>query len=290
MLNTQFFSFYQTHDDDSVTHMVRTEEYSIPVSLDLHVESVFNTVEMAVKSLVKSTPKSTVKSTPTCLMSANDDYGDSTTSFYNYGYRGYVTPSLLASYYNMSSSVVGSVSSTQGVFQTPYETFNPLDQLKFQNEFGVPHHAVDYVIGGHTNSSSYCINNKENCVEGNADLQYIMSVSRGSPTTYYDTTLFFADWLLAVANQVNPPLVWSISYGTLEKLVSNSVLLAFNNAAIKASAIGITIVSSSGDSGANSLTCGYTPIFPATSPYVTAVGATSVRDIMLRFYLILLAV
>jgi subtilase family serine protease len=47
---------------------------------------------------------------------------------------------------------------------------------------------------------------------------------------------------------------------------------------------GVTILASSGDDGAvstsaagNPLACGYNPSFPATSPYVTAVGGTMVR-------------
>ena len=46
---------------------------------------------------------------------------------------------------------------------------------------------------------------------------------------------------------------------------------------------GVTILASSGDDGAvspsaasNSMYCGYNPSFPATSPYVTAVGGTMV--------------
>jgi subtilase family serine protease len=49
---------------------------------------------------------------------------------------------------------------------------------------------------------------------------------------------------------------------------------------------GVTILASSGDDGAvstsaagNPLACGYNPSFPATSPYVTAVGGTMVRTV-----------
>ena len=49
------------------------------------------------------------------------------------------------------------------------------------------------------------------------------------------------------------------------------------------SCTGVTILASSGDDGAvsptassDSMRCGYNPSFPATSPYVTAVGGTMV--------------
>ena len=55
----------------------------------------------------------------------------------------------------------------------------------------------------------------------------------------------------------------------------------FNQQAIKLGLMGVTIIVASGDDGApgvaaiyNSSACSYDPVFPASSPYVTAVGAT----------------
>eukprot|EP01042_Synura_sphagnicola_P004374 gene4374-biopygen4711 len=51
---------------------------------------------------------------------------------------------------------------------------------------------------------------------------------------------------------------------------------AFNTEAIKLGVMGATIVVATGDDGANGAgsSCGYSTSFPATSPYVTAVGGT----------------
>ena len=84
---------------------------------------------------------------------------------------------------------------------------------------------------------------------------------------------------------VNVPLVLAISYGVQERSVSDSVLSAFSMQAIKLGAMGVTIVAASGDNGANDEavnfygedSCEYTAIFPASNPYVTSVGGTSVR-------------
>ena len=81
------------------------------------------------------------------------------------------------------------------------------------------------------------------------------------------------------------PLVLSISYGAEENKVSLATSDAFNAQAVKLSSMGVTILAASGDDGAvsntvrngNTQRCGYEPNFPASSPYVTAVGATSVR-------------
>jgi tripeptidyl-peptidase-1 len=50
----------------------------------------------------------------------------------------------------------------------------------------------------------------------------------------------------------------------------------FNTEAMKLGLRGITIVAATGDNGAlsSSSSCNYVPTFPASSPYVTAVGAT----------------
>jgi tripeptidyl-peptidase I len=76
----------------------------------------------------------------------------------------------------------------------------------------------------------------------------------------------------------------SISYGTEESYLSSSEMSAFNTQAIKLSAMGVTLVAASGDDGAISRrvrtsglsACGYSSLFPASCPYVTAVGGTSV--------------
>lgn len=56
---------------------------------------------------------------------------------------------------------------------------------------------------------------------------------------------------------------------------------AFDSEALKLGVVGVSILVSSGDDGVagssaryNPLKCGYSPSFPATSRYITAIGAT----------------
>ena len=72
-----------------------------------------------------------------------------------------------------------------------------------------------------------------------------------------------------------------MSFGCYEESLSPSVLEAFNIEAIKLALQGVTLVVSSGDDGVggfwvrySSAFCGYGPMFPASSPYVTSVGGT----------------
>eukprot|EP01036_Dinobryon_divergens_P042572 gene42572-56584_t len=84
-----------------------------------------------------------------------------------------------------------------------------------------------------------------------------------------------------MANTDNPPLVHSISYGAMESDVLQypGYMDVFNTQAMKLGIMGVSIMVASGDDGAigylhTSNGCAYDPSFPATSPYVTAVGAT----------------
>ena len=83
-----------------------------------------------------------------------------------------------------------------------------------------------------------------------------------------------------MADDPDPPVVISISYGGPENPDSQGevdMYNAFNVHAMKLGVRGVTIMVASGDDGANFFfePCqGYNPSFPATSPYVTAVGAT----------------
>ena len=101
-------------------------------------------------------------------------------------------------------------------------------------------------MGGGKNDD-ICTAIPETCSEGNLDMQYIMAISQGTPTTNWYTDLDnFSGWLLAVANTVKPPAVISISYGATEKFVSASEFDAFNLQAIKLGLMGVTILVSSG--------------------------------------------
>ena len=104
-----------------------------------------------------------------------------------------------------------------------------------------------------------------------------------SPTTYWYTDEWFTGFLQAVVNTVKPPKIISISYGSVETNMVASVYIGFDTEAIKLGIQGTTILASSGDDGVSPFSaradrskCGYVPTFPASSPYVIAVGGTIV--------------
>jgi tripeptidyl-peptidase I len=257
IFNCEFFMFHQSDAEDAIDHIVRAESYSIPRELEVHVESVFNTVQMPYRQ-------------------------SNTRNFKLQGSSTHITPDILKSAYNMGTSV-GTASSTQGIYASINQNFSPDDLSAFQLIFGLAQQDVSTVIGGHS-SSSVCVNSPLSCAEANLDVQYIMATSTISPTTFWYTDFTsFSSWLVEVADVMNPPLVLSISYGIEESYVTIAEHRAFNIQAIKLGVMGVTIVVASGDNGAVSRffdqnPCVYAPSFPASSPYVTAVGATMVLN------------
>jgi tripeptidyl-peptidase-1 len=92
----------------------------------------------------------------------------------------------------------------------------------------------------------------------------------------------FLTWITSTASMASPPLVQSISYSVQESDLTSSYMQVFNVQAMKLGAMGVTIVVSSRDDGAPGFfargapsRCSYDPQFPASSPYVVAVGKSN---------------
>jgi kumamolisin len=86
----------------------------------------------------------------------------------------------------------------------------------------------------------------------------------------------FADPInIALHDTVNNPSVISISWGVSESLISAADVAAIDNVLAQSVILGKTICCSSGDNGAYDDTRSGSVQYPASSPYVLAVGGTS---------------
>ena len=210
-------------------------------------------------------------------------------------HSGYVDVSFLKSYYQIYNNRANSTH-RQSVFETNSEYFSRSDLSSFQSTYNlVQQAAVD--IGGYALNGTACsLDSNDNpyrsCNEGNLDIQYIMGMAQNAVSIYWYNSgtsgNAFNDWIVDVSNDANPPWSNSISWGATEQRVPNSQKDTFCNTALTLVGQGVSISVASGDNGAsgtgNSESCGdatscaensgYSPSFPATCPYVTAVGAT----------------
>jgi len=119
-------------------------------------------------------------------------------------------------------------------------------------------------------------------VEAELDIEYIKAVAPGVPlTVIYDAGYSLLAWVTQLVGLDAPPLVASVSYGNDEaQQTSTAYMFSVNHAIMKAGVMGISILVASGDQGVCGREgCGlifksFKPDFPASSPYVTAVGGT----------------
>ena len=271
MFSTKFYVFHQIQRDESVEKFLRTEKYWIPQEIDIHIESVFNTIDMPMTSN-NMVPKQFPKINSDI---ANEHYGEQTN-------HNIITPSKLRDYYNVSNYASGSVHSTQGIV-TNADVFDSGEDLSlYENCFDL-FNRTDPVTNSSNlrNDESVDFGRRNDTMVSNIYSQYMVAISPLSPTTCWQTDRSFSSWLPSLADVINPPLVLVISFSFLEDHTHESLMDAFNIEAIKLGIMGVTLIIPAGDDGANSLSCGHKPLFPASSPYVTTVGATAVRYIKL---------
>merc|ERR1712028_279673 len=251
--------FSRMTDEKSDPILRATTDVSLPEDIAQFVEGIFMTTQIPVMN-----PPPII--TPVDPAENSDDD---------------VTPAKLKSFYGVTG--VGSPSITQSVYEGIGQTASPSDLSKFQKQFGLDDEAIAEVIGGHV-SNFICKINPNSCAEANLDVQYMLAMAPGTPMLYsYDASRgpVFEDWIVALSANPSPPSINSISYGAPETAIDASTLNSFNTEAMKLGVQGVSIFVSSGDDGApgsgargNAGGCGYEPSFPATSPYITAVGAT----------------
>ena len=241
LLDTEFYEFHYRESDLAVAKkVVRAESYSVPLSLDKHIASIFNTIQMPTKIYAKP-----------IITRIPDEILNSTSSIQTKAAAGFINPAILKERYAIGNTV-GSEQATQAAYETIGQYFSPADLKKFQNSFMLEEEPIAFDIGGHS-SDSVCVTSPSSCVEANLDIQYLMAISTRSPTTHwYTNSNSFAAFLVAVANIERPPLVISISYGADEGDMSRSEFDAFNFQAMKLGVMGVTILAASGGTNISS--------------------------------------
>ena len=273
VFNTEFALFHQKQVDGEIEQKVRAESFSIPNEIDMHVFGGINIIEMPV-----------VHSRDSKMFEPlNEDINGVTRSLAAAPYNGWILPKNLRRYYN-STGIRGNSFSTQAAYSANDDYFNRVDLAKFQALDDISIQQPVKNVGGHVVDNATAMNGGD-WTEGNLDIQYLVAMSPGSPTTYWYWRATLSTWLASLSNVVNVPLVLSLSYGAAEIYTPKWEHEIFTREALKLSVRGVTILAASGDDGApswdarnNPAKCAYRADFPSSNPLVVAVGATQVRE------------
>jgi tripeptidyl-peptidase-1 len=186
---------------------------------------------------------------------------------------GFVTPSVVQQELNIPAGTVGTNSGNlQAVAQFLGQYYSSQDLAAFQQQMQVPVQPVAKVLGPNVENDPG--------TEASLDIEYMMSTGRGVPTWFISTGGLhegqepFVTWATNLNTFTNLPWVNSVSYGDYENSVTTTYMDRLDVELMKLAARGSTILFSSGDDGVgcNSQCSKMVANWPASSPYVTAVG------------------
>jgi subtilase family serine protease len=194
----------------------------------------------------------------------------------------YTTPNNIASYYGTQNYRANNTRNSQVFAGFNGQYFSQSDLNMFFNFFGLEKANVSKIIG---------YNNASNPgLEASLDVQYMMGIGLNVSTQFWSMNASsndgFMDYMYRISDTSDSeiPYVHSFSYSAHEMIdISPQLANVLNQEFIKAGLRGLTLLFATGDSGVGtrdiskqtySFCDKFVPTFPASSPYVTAVGAT----------------
>lgn len=216
-----------------------------------------------------------------------------------YALTDVATVGFLSELYKIpAGQAVHTANATQGVAEFYGEYYSNADLAAFLALSGLPNASIP------TANVLYGTNDEASPGgEAQLDVEYLMGLAPGAPTYFYSIDTLnpyspenegFLTWLYFVGNETNPPLVQSLSYGDVEASVfppNNQSAYDYgvrcDDEFMLLGMRGISILVSSGDDGIGGsyvrddpeFGCSQAwPAWPASSPYVTTIGATMMTD------------
>ena len=249
LFSTQFYHYQ--YDNHSELKTITSPSFELPKSLIGHVDFV---------SGVSSFPKPVshpIKRKPIAI-------------------PGGTTPITIAKDYNTSGYESTNPGNSQAIAAFLKQYYDPNDLIEFQKHYQLPVKQITKVVGKNVPDDPGA--------EANLDVQYISATGRGVSTWFVSISTYsngkqedFLSWLVGQVNTTDSPWVHSASYGDVEKSIDLDYIQRVDNEFMKFGISGRTILFASGDSGVacKGFEGKYTPNWPASSPYVTAVGGTT---------------
>ncbi|KAF7432698.1 hypothetical protein PC9H_004640 [Pleurotus ostreatus] len=311
MLDTEYNVW--RHDDDE--YILRTTRYSLPAKLHAHIELVQPTTIFARWKGLKShlfyeDVEVQTKTLASPLMNVNNfnvvGGGILPAGRVDPNCNYTITLNCLRQMYNIEYTPQAIDQQRIGI--TGYlEQFANIEDLqsfyKMQRPDALGSDFEYFSVAGGINNQSI----EAAGTEANLDVQYAFGLAHPIPGVYWSTAgrpPFQADiatvrntnepyqeWLDYMSSFPNPPAVISTSYGDAEQTVPRSYAVNVCRGFAKLTARGVSLIFASGDGGVGdgnpdpeTQKCisndgrnatRFSPLFPATCPYVTAVGGTN---------------
>ncbi|KAG8796168.1 hypothetical protein FRC12_003759 [Ceratobasidium sp. 428] len=294
MLNTR----YNVYRHTSGSHIVRAESYALPRSLDAHVDLVQPTTffgkihersELEKRASTAFIMPSTGKEDDAAGAAPKEAAAVPSSC------SSTITPACLRALYKTDSyTPVSTSKNSLGItgYLDQYASTSDLATFysKYQSASSGKTFSVELINGGKNTQSSPGVE---------ANLDYGGAVSYGTPNIFYstggsppyipdsntptNTNEPYLDWVNYILNKTTVPYTITTSYGDDEQTVPLDYATRVCNAFATLGARGVSILFSSGDFGVGGGSCKtndgtnkvrFQPTFPASCPYVTAVGGT----------------
>ncbi|KAJ7454057.1 peptidase S8/S53 domain-containing protein [Mycena galericulata] len=281
MLNTTYARYYHSR---SKTYAIRTLAYSLPHDLYSHVDVVAPTTYFGNPQLESGVLKRPFISMS--QLSVPQECGM------------IVTPACLRALYRTSSYIPSATSINQlGVTGYLGQYANDADLQTFLQQFRPD--AVGATVA-HVQINGGLNNQSDPGLEANVDVQVTEGISFPTPITFYstggsppflpdpntpsDTNEPYLDWLTFILSQENIPQTITTSYDDIEQTVPEEYAVKVCNLFAQLGLRGSSLLFASGDFGVGEGDCLtndgtnrqiFQPVFPASCPFVTAVGGTT---------------
>lgn len=288
---------------DSSEYIVRTTSYSLPSHLHDHIELIQPTTIFSRMKGFRSTIHGLNDSLSTVNFNGTTDLGSGTTIDNSCKYA--ITLSCLKQLYN-AATYNATNQSTNGIGITGYleEYANYQDLQLFYHEQLPDAQGSGFQVVS-INGGQNPQNISQAGAEANLDVQFAFGLSFPTKSTFYstagrppfippyqaddsttptNTNEPYAQWLDYMLSQEDLPATISTSYGDSEDTVPLAYARRICRGFAQLGARGVSLLFASGDSGVGNGECitndgsqikRFVPNFPATCPYVTAVGGTS---------------
>ncbi|KAH9053815.1 peptidase S8/S53 domain-containing protein [Lactarius vividus] len=266
LLGASYQLYRHTKTNETI---VRTLGYSLPVVLDGHVQTVAPTTFFSSLLTQEQTPhkRSGVAAVWLGKSPGRRNDADVTPAFLGWLYTTFAyVPSA------MDRNVIGVTGYNQ-------EYPSPADLTSYMLKYRPDGIDATYVVES-VNGDEYNPNNPGE--EANVNIQLSEGMTYPTQHIFYITKKSpngdsFLAWLNAILSKQNVPQTISTSYGTFERAFPRDYALQVCYLFAQLGARGVSVLFASGDDGVGRGDCAarFTPVFPATCPYVTAVGGTT---------------